>query len=58
MKLDEQIRIIKSQLSAFDSLMEKMCYMSNFFDPDPEFTKEARDIVRSDIAKELKNGTI
>ena len=53
--MQEQIRIMEAQLSTFNnSLLEKMAYMSTFFDPDPEFTKEARDIVRSNISKTLK----
>ena len=48
---EEQIKIMEGQLKHFESLMEKMQYMSNYFDNDPEFTKEARDIVRSNIAK-------
>ena len=53
MSEDKQIEIMESQLSNFDSLMEKMQYMSSFFDPDPEFTKSARDIVRGNICKTL-----
>lgn len=50
---DRQIEIMEAQLGAFDTLMEKMQYMSEFFDPDPEFTREARNIVRGNIAKSL-----
>ncbi len=53
MSLDEQVSIIEKQLSNFDSLMDKMQYMSEFSDSDPEFTKEARDIVRGNICKSL-----
>ena len=45
---------MEAQLSNFSDLMEKMQYMSMAFDPDPEFTKEARDIVRGNICKSLK----
>ena len=53
MNIEKQIEIMEAQLSNFDGLMEKMQYMSMMFDPDPEFTKEARDIVRSNICKTL-----
>jgi hypothetical protein len=53
MSIDEQVRIMENQLSYFDGLMEKMQFMSSFFDPDPEFSKEARDIVRGNISKSL-----
>tara|TARA_R110000851_G_scaffold7493_3_gene29105 strand:+ start:555 stop:734 length:180 start_codon:yes stop_codon:yes gene_type:complete len=52
---EKQIEIMETQLSNFNSLLEKMQYMSMFFDPDPEFTKEARDIVRGNISKSLKD---
>ena len=44
-----------AQLSNFDGLMEKMQYMSMMFDPDPEFTQEARDIIRGNICKALQS---
>lgn len=50
----EQVKIMEAQLSNFDTLMEKMQYMSMAFDPDPAFTKEARDEVRGNISKNLK----
>ena len=46
--------IMEAQLEAFPDLMQKMQYMATFFDHDPEFTKEARDIVRGEICKTLK----
>jgi hypothetical protein len=49
----EQIRIMEAQLANFDTLIEKMSYMSRWFDIDPDFHKEARDIVRSNISKTL-----
>jgi hypothetical protein len=54
MSVERQVEIMEAQLGAFDSLLEKMSYMSFAFDPDPEFTKEARDIVRGNISKSLK----
>jgi hypothetical protein len=56
MKTEEQIKIMEVQLSNFPSLLEKMQYMSMMFDPDPEFTKEARDIVRGNICKSIPKG--
>jgi hypothetical protein len=53
MNIERQVEIMESQMSCFENLMEKMQYMSEFFAPDPEFTKEARDIVISNIAKKL-----
>ena len=53
MTLEKQVEIIEAQLSNFDSLMEKMQYMAMMFDPDPQFTKEARDIVRGNICKTI-----
>lgn len=50
-----QIRVMESQLSCFDSLIEKMQYMSYAFDPNPMFTKEARDTVRANIRQSLKD---
>lgn len=54
MSIERQVEIMEKQLESFDTLLEKMQYMSNYFDPDPEFTKEARDIVRGNISKGLK----
>jgi hypothetical protein len=54
MNIDKQVEIMETQLGYFNGLMEKMQYMSEFFDPDPEFTQEARDIVRGNISKALK----
>jgi hypothetical protein len=54
MPVERQVEIMEAQLSNFNSLMEKMQYMSEFFDKDPEFTREARDIVRGNICKSLK----
>ena len=55
MSIDEQVRIMEKQLSFFESLIDKMQYMNQFFDPDPEFTQEARDQVRSNICRSLKD---
>lgn len=54
MDLEKQILIMETQLSNFDDLLEKMQYMSFAFDTDPDFTQEARDIVRSNICRSLK----
>lgn len=54
MELQEQIRIMKGQLENFDCLAQKLAYMVMAFDCDPEYTKEARNIVRGDISKEIK----
>jgi len=52
-EIEQQVEIMETQLSFFENLMEKMQYMSEFFDLDPEFSKEARDIVRGNICKTL-----
>ena len=54
MEVSRQVEIMEKQLSNFDTLLEKIHYMNFAFDPDPEYTQEARDIVRSNICKELK----
>ena len=54
MNTEKQVSIMEAQLSNFDNLMEKMYYMSNFFDSDPEFTEEARNIVRGNICKGIE----
>ncbi len=53
MNKEQQIKTMETQLGCFDNLMEKMQYMSEFFDPDPEFTQEARDIVRGNISMNI-----
>ena len=53
MDIDRQVEIMEGQLSCFDGLMEKLQYLTEFFGKDPEFSKEAQDIVRSNICKSL-----
>ena len=54
MDIDTQLRIMRAQLSAFDTVMEKIYYLGTFFDPDPEYTREARDIIRGEISQLIK----
>ena len=54
MELETQLRIMRKQLSAFDTVMEKIFYLSTFFDPDPEYSREARDIIRGEICQQIK----
>lgn len=54
MDVKRQVEIIEGQLAHLDTLTEKMQYLTEFFQPDPDFTKEATDIVRSNICKTLK----
>lgn len=54
MDIETQVKIMEAQLSNFSNLVEKLQYLTYFFDPDPEFTKKARDIVRSNIAINIK----
>lgn len=53
MDVATQVRIMETQLDNYGKLMDKMVYMYYMFDPDPEFTQEARDIVRSNVAKTI-----
>ena len=58
MRIDKQVRLMEAQLhstTANFSLIEKMQYMAAFFESDPEYTKEAMEIVRSNICKCMKN---
>ena len=48
---ERQVEIMETQLSNFEGLIEKLTYLHNFFDPDPEFSQHARDIVRSNLCK-------
>jgi hypothetical protein len=54
MNVDEQVRIIEAQLSNFDTLLEKVSWLSMGFDPDPAYSKEATDIVRGNLSREYK----
>ncbi len=54
MTIEKQIKIMETQLRAFDTLLQKVSYLTYFFDPDPEYSQEARDIVRGNICKEFK----
>ncbi len=57
MEIKEQVRIMEAQIHSPEAnftLMEKMAYLTDFFGPDTEFTKEAADIVRGNICKTMK----
>ena len=54
MGIEEQVEIMGAQLSNFDTLLEKMQYLTVFFGPDPDFSQEAQDIVRGNICKAMK----
>ena len=59
MDVKEQVRIIEAQIHskrANFTLEEKMIYMTTFFGNDPEYSKEAFDIVRSNICREACKG--
>ena len=53
MNKEQQVKTMETQLANFDSLLEKMQYMSMMFDSDPMFTQEARDIVRGNISRDI-----
>lgn len=52
MSIERQVEIMETQLSNFTGLMEKLTYLHNFFDADPQFSQRARDIVRSNLCRE------
>ncbi len=51
MDIDRQVEVMDTQLSNFNTLLEKLQYLTMFFDPDPEFTRQARDMVRAGLAR-------
>ena len=60
MKLERQVEIMEAQIhspKANFTLMEKMQYLTDFFGKDPEYSREAQDIVRSNICKQIKKET-
>lgn len=61
MDINQQIEIMEAQLNSKQTnftLMEKMQYLTTFFGPDPEFSKEAEDMVRHNICVQLKKDKI
>ena len=57
MTIADQVKIMETQIHsphADFTLMEKMQYLTNFFGDDPEYSKEALDIVRSNICRAMK----
>jgi hypothetical protein len=55
MNINEQVRIMEAQIHETNfTLMEKMQYLTEYFGNDPEFSKEAQDIVRSNICRSMK----
>jgi predicted sugar kinase len=54
MELHKQVEIMEKQLSNFDSLIDKMQYLNDFFKKDPEFTQDAINIVVSNMCKDSK----
>ena len=51
MNLETQISIMRTQLSAFNGIGEKLYYLTMFFGPDPEFSEEAKQVIRADLSK-------
>ena len=59
MDIERQVEIMEAQINSPEadfSLIEKMRYLTGYFDKDPEFSREARDIVRGNISKKLADG--
>ena len=57
MDIDKQVRIMEAQIHskvANFTLMEKMQYLTEYFGNDSDYSKEAQDIVRSNISKKLR----
>jgi len=54
MTVDEQVEIIEKQIANFDTLFDKVHWISIGFDPDPAYSKEATDIVRGRLSQQLK----
>ena len=55
--INEQVEIIEKQIHSKEAnftLIEKMHYLTEFFGNDPIFSKEAQDIVRSNICRSMK----
>ena len=55
--IEEQVEIMEKQIHSPEAnftLMEKMQYLTEYFGNDPEFSKEAADIVRSNICRSMK----
>ncbi len=54
--IGEQIEVMEKQINSPEvnfTLAEKMAYLTQYFDGDAVFSKEARDIVRSNIVRSL-----
>lgn len=51
--VEEQVNIMNVQLSVFGTLYEKMYYLENFFEVDPEFSEQACDIIKQNMRDEL-----
>ena len=51
MTIEEQLKIMRGQLSNFDTLLQKLSWLSMGFDPDPDFCLEARNIIRHELAQ-------
>lgn len=57
MNIERQIEIMEVQINSTHAnftLIEKMQYLTEFFGNDPEFSKEAQNIVRHNICLKLK----
>jgi hypothetical protein len=52
--INKQVEIIEKQLSNFDTLIDKLKYLTDFFGNDPEYSQESLNIVRSNLCKTIK----
>ena len=58
MELEDQIKTIKVQISNFDTVVEKVMYIHQFFRPDPMFKEGAEHVMHeiTSAPKENQNG--
>ena len=55
--IEKQVEIMEKQIHSQEAnftLMEKMQYLVEYFGNDPMFSREAADIVRSNICRNMK----
>ena len=54
MNHNKQVEIIEKQISNFETVLDKMQYISMAFKPDPSFSQDAIDEVISNICKTIE----
>jgi len=56
MTVTEQVEIIEKQLANFDNLFDRLHWLTIGFDADPDYSKEATSIVRSNLVRAVDDG--